>query len=53
MSDNKPNMAPNKKLDILGWIDDRFPLTQVWNEHVAQYYAPKNFNFYYFACFFG
>jgi ubiquinol-cytochrome c reductase cytochrome b subunit len=32
----------------LGWIDDRFPLTKTWNEHLAQYYAPKNFNFWYY-----
>ncbi len=31
-----------------GWIDERFPLTKVWNEHLAEYYAPKNFNFWYF-----
>ncbi len=30
------------------WIDERFPMTKVWNEHLAQYYAPKNFNFWYF-----
>jgi ubiquinol-cytochrome c reductase cytochrome b subunit len=29
---------------FLGWIDQRFPLTKVWNEHLAQYYAPKNLN---------
>ena len=33
---------------FLGWVDKRFPLTKVWNEHLAQYYAPKNFNFWYF-----
>jgi len=33
---------------LLQWIDDRFPLTKVWNEHLAEYYAPKNFNFWYF-----
>ena len=33
---------------FVGWIDARFPLTKVWNEHLAQYYAPKNFNFWYF-----
>jgi ubiquinol-cytochrome c reductase cytochrome b subunit len=33
---------------FVGWIDDRFPLTKVWNEHLAEYYAPKNFNFWYF-----
>ena len=33
---------------FIGWIDDRFPLTKLWKEHVAEYYAPKNFNFWYF-----
>ena len=33
---------------LIGWIDDRFPLTKMWNEHLAEYYAPKNFNFWYF-----
>lgn len=32
----------------LNWIDARFPLTKLWNEHLAQYYAPKNFNFWYY-----
>ena len=34
--------------DLLQWIDARFPLTKLWNEHLARYYAPKNFNFWYF-----
>lgn len=33
---------------IIGWVDDRFPLMKMWNEHLAEYYAPKNFNFWYF-----
>ncbi len=33
---------------LIGWIDTRFPLMRLWNEHLAQYYAPKNFNFWYF-----
>ena len=33
---------------LLGWIDARFPLMRLWNEHLARYYAPKNFNFWYF-----
>ena len=33
---------------LLGWIDERFPLTKMWDEHLAKYYAPKNFNFWYF-----
>jgi ubiquinol-cytochrome c reductase cytochrome b subunit len=31
----------------VGWIDDRFPLTKLWNDQWGQYYAPKNFNFWY------
>jgi len=30
------------------WVDARFPLMKTWNEHLAKYYAPKNFNFWYF-----
>ncbi len=32
----------------LNWIDNRFPLSKLYNEHLAEYYAPKNFNFWYF-----
>ena len=32
-----------------GWIDARMPtLKQEWNKHMAEYYAPKNFNWWYF-----
>jgi ubiquinol-cytochrome c reductase cytochrome b subunit len=30
------------------WIDRRYPVTRFWNEHMAEYYAPKNFNFWYY-----
>ena len=30
------------------WLLDRFPLKKLWHDHMAQYYAPKNFNFWYF-----
>jgi ubiquinol-cytochrome c reductase cytochrome b subunit len=33
---------------LLGWVDDRFPLTATWRAHLSEYYAPKNFNFWYF-----
>jgi ubiquinol-cytochrome c reductase cytochrome b subunit len=33
---------------FMGWIDDRFPATAMWDDHLAKYYAPKNFNFWYF-----
>ena len=35
-------------LGLRNWVDERFPLMQLWNEHVGQYYAPKNFNFWYY-----
>ncbi|MCY7371103.1 MAG: cytochrome bc complex cytochrome b subunit [Polaromonas sp.] len=31
----------------LNWIDNRFPASKLYNEHIGQYYAPKNFNFWY------
>ncbi len=34
--------------NLAGWIDDRFPMTKMWEEHLSKYYAPKNFNFWYF-----
>ncbi|MBE0439696.1 MAG: cytochrome bc complex cytochrome b subunit [Gammaproteobacteria bacterium] len=33
---------------LMGWVDARFPATKMWKEHLAEYYAPKNFNFWYF-----
>ncbi|WP_089723777.1 cytochrome b [Candidatus Thiosymbion oneisti] len=37
-----------ERTGFLGWIDERFPLTKVWKEHLSEYYAPKNFNFWYY-----
>src|SRR5216117_2237941 len=33
---------------LLTWIDQRFPLMQMWRSHLSEYYAPKNFNFWYY-----
>jgi len=41
-------MKPTRLTECGNWILDRFPLTKLWNEHMAHYYAPKNFNFWYF-----
>jgi len=40
----------SKKILVTGleWIDVRYPLTKMWNEHLAKYYAPKNFNVWYY-----
>ena len=43
MSDNN-----NNSNGLIGWIDARFPLTKMFEEHLSKYYAPKNFNFWYF-----
>ncbi|GAB4254518.1 MAG: cytochrome bc complex cytochrome b subunit [Methylomicrobium sp.] len=41
-------MKTSRWTDCGNWILDRFPLSKFWNEHMAHYYAPKNFNFWYF-----
>ena len=33
---------------LVQWIDARIPMTKVWREHLSEYYAPKNFNFWYY-----
>lgn len=33
---------------FMQWVDKRLPVTKVWNEHLAEYIAPKNFNFWYY-----
>jgi ubiquinol-cytochrome c reductase cytochrome b subunit len=30
------------------WVDQRLPVQRAWDTHMAKYYAPKNFNFWYF-----
>jgi ubiquinol-cytochrome c reductase cytochrome b subunit len=30
------------------WVDERFPLVSTWKYHMSEYYAPKNFNFWYY-----
>ena len=30
------------------WVDERFPLVATWKTHLSEYYAPKNFNFWYY-----
>ena len=40
------NASRGRKL--LAWVDSRFPLTATIEGHLTKYYAPKNFNFWYF-----
>lgn len=43
-------ISPNASISdkALNWVDNRFPLSQLWKDHLSEYYAPKNFNFWYF-----
>lgn len=38
----------NTAQQLLKWVDDRFPVTSFYKAHLSEYYAPKNFNFWYF-----
>lgn len=33
---------------LINWVDERLPIVEAWNKHLAKYYAPKNFNVWYF-----
>jgi ubiquinol-cytochrome c reductase cytochrome b subunit len=33
---------------LMNWVDERFPLTATYKAHLSEYFAPKNFNFWYF-----
>ena len=48
MTDTKKSAATSKLDSALSWVDDRFPLTSNVKAHLTEYYAPKNFNFWYF-----
>lgn len=42
----------NMLVGLRDWVDARLPITRAWDTHMGQYYAPKNFNFwYYFGVF--
>ncbi|GAB4215468.1 MAG: cytochrome bc complex cytochrome b subunit [Rhodoferax sp.] len=42
-------ISPNAPLGekALNWVDNRFPLSKLFKEHMSEYYAPKNFNLWY------
>ncbi|HZR68334.1 MAG TPA: cytochrome b N-terminal domain-containing protein [Burkholderiales bacterium] len=46
--DKKPVTGAGPFNGVLTWIDRRFPLVSMWREHAADYWAPKNFNFWYY-----
>jgi len=32
----------------LDWVNERFPIIPFWEDHLSKYYAPRNFNFWYY-----
>jgi len=38
----------NWLVNLRDWVDARLPIVRAWNTHMGAYYAPKNFNFWYF-----
>ncbi len=38
----------NMLIGLRDWVDARLPIMKAWNTHMGKYYAPKNFNFWYF-----
>lgn len=39
---------PHNYTGLLGWVEDRFPLMETMKAHLTEYYAPRNFNFWYY-----
>jgi len=48
MADRAAPARTGRLASLGAWIDERFPMTSLWKEHVSEYYAPKNFNFWYY-----
>ncbi|HEB94592.1 MAG TPA: cytochrome bc complex cytochrome b subunit [Gammaproteobacteria bacterium] len=42
------NRLSDRILSLRDWVDARFPLTKLWEDNLTKYYAPKNFNFWYY-----
>tara|TARA_R110002072_G_scaffold11196_2_gene50916 strand:+ start:72928 stop:74946 length:2019 start_codon:yes stop_codon:yes gene_type:complete len=49
MSDTKkPGFIVSSLVGLRDWTNDRLPIMTAWEKHMSKYYAPKNFNFWYF-----
>ena len=45
---NKPGRFISGLIGLRDWVDARLPIVAAWKKHMSEYYAPKNFNFWYF-----
>jgi ubiquinol-cytochrome c reductase cytochrome b subunit len=48
MPSNPAGRSASRMTALVDWIDARFPMTRFFKEHASEYYAPKNFNFWYY-----
>ncbi len=44
----KPGRLIGALAGLRDWTDARLPIVKSWKTHMSEYYAPKNFNFWYF-----
>ena len=44
----KPGWFISRIIGLRDWIDLRLPIMAAWKKHMSEYYAPKNFNIWYF-----
>ena len=45
---NDTGQRPGWLIGLRDWVDARLPIMDAWKKHLSEYYAPKNFNFWYF-----
>jgi ubiquinol-cytochrome c reductase cytochrome b subunit len=43
-----PKSAAAAKKGLWAWLNERMPIEEFWRHELTEYYAPKNFNFWYF-----
>jgi ubiquinol-cytochrome c reductase cytochrome b subunit len=48
MQESPPSRFPAMWTSFMAWVDRRFPATETFEYHMSKYYAPKNFNFWYY-----
>jgi len=50
MTNSKSTSGPiiRALVGLRDWTDARLPIVSAWEKHMSKYYAPKNFNFWYF-----
>jgi len=47
-TEKKSGWVVSSLAGLRDWTNDRLPIVAAWERHMSKYYAPKNFNFWYF-----